>query len=98
MQGGTRMQPASAPAERATDLASSVLLTMRQLGVVALPRNYEIFYEALSGSNPDLSLEVVSLSKRPTQDDLDRIGRKYFASQQDSGIVEHARETIAKEL
>ena len=92
------MQPASAPADRATDLASSVVLTMRQLGVVALPRNYEIFYEALSGSNHELSLEVVSLSKRPTQDELDRIGRKYFASHNDSGIVEHARETIAKEL
>jgi diguanylate cyclase len=92
------MRPAGAPPERATDLASSVLLTMRQMGVVALPRNYEIFYEALSGSNPELSLEVVSLSKRPTQEDLDRIGRKYFASHHDSGIVENARETIAKEL
>jgi diguanylate cyclase len=90
------MQPASAPA--ATDLASSVLLTMRQLGVVALPRNYEIFYEALSGSNHELSLEVVSLSKRPSQEELDRIGHKFFASHHDSGIVEHAREMIAKEL
>ena len=68
------------------------------MGIVALPRNYEIFYEALSGSNHELSLEVVSLSKRPTQDELDRIGRKYFASHNESGIVEHARETIAKEL
>jgi diguanylate cyclase len=98
MQGGTSMQPASASADGATDLASSVVLTMRQLGVVALPRNYEIFYEALSGSNRELSLEVVSLSKRPTQDELDRIGRKYFAGNHVSGIVEHARETIAKEL
>ena len=92
------MQPASATVDRATDLANSVILTMRQLGVAALPRNYEIFYEALSGSNHELSLEVVSLSKRPTQDQLDRVGRKYFASNHASGIVEHARETIAKEL
>ncbi|MEP9388300.1 GGDEF domain-containing protein [Mesorhizobium sp. KR9-304] len=92
------MQPASATVDGATDLASSVVLTMRQLGVVALPRNYEIFYEALSGSNHELSLEVVSLSKRPTQDELDRIGRKYFADNHATGIVEHARETIAKEL
>jgi diguanylate cyclase len=98
MQGGKTMQPASAAVDQATDLASSVLLTMRQLGVVALPRNYEIFYEALSGSSPELSLEVVSLSKRPTQDELDRIGRKYFAGNHTSGIVEHARETLAREL
>ena len=92
------MQPASATVDRATDLASSVILTMRQLGVAALPRNYEIFYEALSGSNHELSLEVVSLSKRQTQDQLDRVGRKYFASNHATGLVEHARETIAKEL
>jgi diguanylate cyclase len=98
MQGGKTMQPASAAVDQATDLAGSVLLTMRQLGVVALPRNYEIFYEALSGSNPQLSLDVVSLSKRPTQDELDRIGRKYFAGNHASGIVEHARETLAREL
>ena len=92
------MQPASATVELAAILASSVILTMRQLGVAALPRNYEIFYEALSGSNHELSLEVVSLSKRPTQDQLDRVGRKYFASNHATGLVEHARETIAKEL
>ena len=64
---------------------------MRQLGVVGLPRNYEIFYEALAGSNHELSLEVVSLSNRPTQDELDRIGRKYFAHNHGTSIVENAR-------
>ncbi|WP_245427104.1 GGDEF domain-containing protein [Mesorhizobium sp. YM1C-6-2] len=98
MQDGVEMQPASAAVDRTPDLANSVLLTMRQLGVIALPRNYEIFYEALSGSNPELSLEIVSMSKRPTQDELDRIGRKYFAGNHASGIVEHARETLANEL
>lgn len=71
---------------------------MRQLGVVALPRNYEIFYEALSGSNHELSLEVVGLGKRPTQDELDRIGRKYFGNHTGNVVVEHARETVAREL
>ncbi len=92
------MQAATAPSEKTPDLATSVVTTMRQLGVVALPRNYEIFYEALSGSNHELSLEVVSLSNKPTQDQLDRIGRKFFADNHGTGIVEHARETIAREL
>ncbi len=92
------MQPATAQAETTTDLASAVVATMRQLGVVGLPRNYEIFYEALAGSNHELSLEVVSLSNRPTQDQLDRIGRKFFPDNHGTGIVEHARETIAREL
>src|SRR5438445_13279409 len=63
-----QMQPAAAPTDKNTDIASAVVATMRQLGVLGLPRNYEIFYEALSGTNRELSLAVVSLSSRPTQD------------------------------
>lgn len=92
------MQAATAPSDEPVDFATSVVATMRQLGVVGLPRNYEIFYEALSGSNHELSLEVVSLSNRPTQDQLDRIGRKFFPDNHGTGIIEHARETIAREL
>ena len=93
------MQPVAAPHEqRTTDIATTIATTMRQLGVIGLPRNYELLYEALTGNNHALSLEVVSLSKRPSQEDLDRIGRKYFAHHHGQGIVENAREAIAREL
>ena len=94
------MQPAAVQSEQraTTDIATTIATTMRQMGVVGLPRNYEIFYEALTGSNHDLSLDVVSLPKRPSQDDLDRIGRKHFAQNHGQGIVENAREVIAREL
>jgi diguanylate cyclase len=95
---GSSMQPAVATPDRNVDLATAVVTTMRQLGVIGLPRNYEIFYEALSGSNPELSLAVVALSSRPTQDDLDRIGRKFFAQNHGPGIVEQARDVLAREL
>ncbi len=97
-KSGSPMQPATATLERSSDLASTVVATMRQLGVMGLPRNYEIFYEALSGSNPQLSLAVVALSSRPTQDELDAIGRKFFTQNHDHGIVEQARDILAKEL
>jgi diguanylate cyclase len=92
------MQPAVASPEKPVEIAMSVVAAMRQLGVIGLPRNYEIFYEALTGSNPELSLEVVSLSNRPSQDDLDRIGRKFFAHHHGHNIVSAARETLAKEF
>ena len=95
---GSTMQPAVATPDRNADLATAVLTTMRQLGVVGLPRNYEIFYEALSGSNPELSLAVVALSNRPTQEDLDRIGQRFFAQNHGPGIVEQARDVLAREL
>ncbi len=92
------MQPASAPSDKASDIATTIAATLRQMGIVGLPRNYEIFYEALTGSNHDLSLEVVSLPARPTQQQLDKIGQKFFAQSHGHGIVEQAREIIAKEL
>jgi len=92
------MQAAVAPGEPSDDLATSVATTMRQMGVVGLPRNYEIFYEALSGSNPRLSLEVIELGNRPTQEQLDQLGRKYFTQNHHQSIVEQARDIIAQEL
>ncbi len=71
---------------------------MRQLGIMGLPRNYEIFYEALAGTNPELSLSVIALSNRPTQDELDRIGQKFFAHNHTRNIVEQARDVLAREL
>jgi diguanylate cyclase len=92
------MQPASAQAERATDIATTVLATMRQLGVIGLPRNYEIFYEALAGSNNELRQAVLDLGNRPTQEALDHLGHRFFAQNHAHGIVEQARDVIAKEL
>jgi diguanylate cyclase len=94
------MQPVAVQSEQrvTSDIATTIASTMRQMGVVGLPRNYELFYEALTGANHELSLEVISLSKRPSQEDLDRVGRKFFAKHHEQGIVENAREVIAREL
>ena len=82
--------------EPSNDIAMTVVVTMRQMGVLGLPRNYEIFYEALTGSNHELSVDLVSLGNRPKQEELDRIGHKYFAENHGHGIVEGARETISQ--
>jgi len=92
------VQAAPTTPERPADIAMTVVLTMRQMGVLGTPRNYEIFYEALNGSNPELSLELVTLGLRAKQKDLDRIGQKYFAHNHDHGIVAGARDTIARQL
>lgn len=92
------MHPAVATGKSSNDLATNVVVTMRQMGVMGLPRNYEIFYEALSGSNPRLSLEVIELGNQPTQEKLDQIGQKYFAQNHNQTIVEQARDVIAHEL
>ncbi len=84
--------------ERNPDIASTVVSTMHKLGVAGIPRNYEIFYEALIGSNPELSLAVVALASHPSQEELDEIGRQFFTQNHGQGIVEQARDVLAKEL
>ncbi|MET3659737.1 GGDEF domain-containing protein [Aquamicrobium ahrensii] len=80
------------------DAASTVLATMRKLGVTGLPRNYEIFYETLSGGNPALGLAVIALGNRPTQQQLDDISRRFFAHHCGQGVIEQARHVLAREL
>jgi len=80
------------------DVATKIAMTMRQMGVVGLPRNYEIFYEICTGSNEELWNEVRALGPRPTQVQLDNIGRKFFASTNGSSVVDQARDVIATKI
>src|SRR5215468_4001690 len=79
------VQVAETTLERASDIAMTIALKMRQMGVLGTPRNYEIFYEALNGSNPELGSELATLGLRPKQKDLDLIGQKYFSHNHDYG-------------
>ncbi len=54
---------------------------MYQMGIEGLPRNYELVYEAYSGTNPELTKEFVALGKNKTQRALDELGRKYVPHQ-----------------
>jgi diguanylate cyclase len=57
-----------------------VAQTMAKLGVAAFPRNYELFYEALSGRNPALTRDVAALGSYPTQSRIEEIGVKFHLS------------------
>lgn len=67
------------PAHNAAVLLK-VAQTMAKLGVAAFPRNYELFYEALSGRNAALARHVASLGAQPAQHRIDAIGVKYDLS------------------
>lgn len=78
--------------------AAVVVATMNKRGITGLPRNYELVYEALNKSNPKLTKEFSSLGPQPTQTELDRIGRKYFAHHHRDGVVDNASDKITGEL
>lgn len=50
---------------------------MMQLGISALPRNYELIHEALSGRHPLLARDLAALGSGPAQDLLDELGLRH---------------------
>ncbi|WP_158665096.1 GGDEF domain-containing protein [Ensifer adhaerens] len=81
----TRQVPADAGRSQARQAAIilKVAHAMASHGIAALPRNYELFYEALSGRLPQLSRELAALGSNPQQDALDALGLKHH-------LVSHA--------
>ncbi|MFS2176422.1 diguanylate cyclase domain-containing protein [Rhizobium pisi] len=79
------MQNASANALVAREAARSAPMAdiqkiaqhMARLNVAALPRNYELFHEAIIGLNPGLAQDIAALGPQPQQAMLDELGVKY---------------------
>lgn len=92
------MQRAEASLGPVTDIATKIAMTMRQMGVAGLPRNYELFYEAYTGSNQDLIADLVGLGTRVSQDRLDRIGAKHIGRGYGQEIVDDARDAIERKI
>lgn len=71
---------------------------MQEFGAAGLPRNYELFYEAATGTNKDLHKGLTDLGTSPNQEDLDNLGRRFFAQHHGQGVVEEARGKISDQV
>lgn len=71
---------------------------MRRLGIPGLPRNYELIYEALAGSNADLTRDLQALGESPAQDKLDELGRRHLSHQHGEEIVADAQARVARNI
>lgn len=80
------------------DIAGQIAAVMRRMGVAGLPRNYEIFYEAVTGSNDGLNEALAALGDHPPQSDLDRIAALHFAENSGQIIIENAHDQITERL
>ncbi|WP_235897780.1 GGDEF domain-containing protein [Neoaquamicrobium microcysteis] len=79
------------------DTATTVVLTMRQLGIVPLPRNYELFYEAVTTGNRELTDALSALGGRPTQKQIDEVAHR-FLNRGNEHAADEARDTISTKL
>lgn len=80
------------------DPASTVIIKMREQGISSLPRNYELVYQFLNTSNAALIREFAALGGRPTQSQLDEVGRKYLPHHHGMSAVAQTRERISDEM
>jgi hypothetical protein len=70
---------------------------MTRLKVKNLPRNYQLFYEALYGQDRRLAEEIDALGPLPSQSGLDEIGLKYRLVSH-CGLVARKSESDAAEM
>lgn len=80
-----------------SDVAMTVVHTMRQLAVPGLPRNYELFYEAVTTGNRELAEALSALGSRPSQKALDGVASR-FLKRGDDLVVDHAHDAIRAKL
>ncbi|ASY56797.1 GGDEF domain-containing protein [Sinorhizobium sp. CCBAU 05631] len=92
------MQTATSNRTPTPDIAAQITHAMRMMGVAPIPRNYELYYEAYLGSNPQLSKDLAALGSRATQEELDAIGARYFSNIHHSRGIERAHSTLAAKL
>jgi diguanylate cyclase len=91
------MTTVSAPKAQPTDLMGQIILAVRSMGVSPIPRNYNLFYEAYIGSNPDLTRDLAALGSRATQEDLDAISERYLGAPH-ANVIEKANDRLLTEL
>ncbi|HEX8049118.1 hypothetical protein [Rhizobium sp.] len=70
---------------------------MAKLKVKNLPRNYQLFHEALYGHDRRIAKEIASLGPTPPQTELDDIGLKHHLVSH-CGLVARKSETDAAEM
>jgi diguanylate cyclase len=72
--GGPHRSGAGRPA---SDGLQKIMTVMARHEIAALPRNFELVYEALNGGHPDLAHELAALGTKPSQYTLDQLGLKH---------------------
>lgn len=82
----------------ATSIGLRVATAMYQMGIDGLPRNYELVYEAYSGTNPELTKEFVGLGKTKSQRALDELGRKYLPHHHEETLVAKTNDRMRTQM
>lgn len=86
------------PENSSMSLAARVISHLAKLELEPTPRNYEVVYEALSGTNPSISTALAGLPDRPGQAALDEVAATWLQRDKGQAIVGEAHHAIDTKL
>ncbi|WEX86409.1 diguanylate cyclase [Sinorhizobium garamanticum] len=80
------------------ELCYTVFATLNRLEIHASPVNYELMYEIISGSNPELREKFARLTKPIAEEELDALARAYLPHHFGKSLVDESTNRIQSEL
>lgn len=90
--------PMNTNAGKPTSILQKVAGAMHQMGIHGLPRNYELVYEAMSGTRPELTRDFLALGNDHSQEALDELGREYLPHHHEHDVLQRSSKTVREEL
>ncbi|MEP1206264.1 MAG: GGDEF domain-containing protein [Rhizobiaceae bacterium] len=79
-------------------MSMRVANAMHKIGVVGLPRNYEVFYGAISGTSPEIQKELMEIGNNIDQEKLDNLFATYCARADDDAMVSKICNAVENKL
>jgi diguanylate cyclase len=80
------------------DFGDAVLAQLKKLGVSSMPSNYEVYYHAMSGSNPALFRALAELGSNPAQKEIDEIAEAHFPQRAEAKVVHNAQRQLTRQI
>jgi diguanylate cyclase len=80
------------------DLGDAVLTQLKKLGVSSMPSNYEVYYHAMSGSNPSLLRALAELGSNPAQGEIDEVAEVHFPQRAEAKVVHNAQKQLTQQI
>ncbi len=80
------------------DLGEAVLAQLKKLGLSNMPSNYDVFYHAMSGSDPNLHKALNELGPMPSQSDIDDVADEHFAQRSEVKVIHNAQRQLSKQI
>lgn len=79
-------------------VANPVAEVLRQRKIPPLPRNYELFYEALNGANSRLLADLSGLGLHPNQEALDALYEKHLGPLRRAEALDTVESGLSREI